>query len=318
MRAAWAIAKRELRSFPVVGHYLAGRGVLIDRKAGVDAKQAIEYFAHKDIQLPEVTTFRPGEPVKLELAYRNVKACDTKVYRIDLMKFSLLIASTSLAVEPVNAKLAKESAWTGEAVPLMITLYSPGPFSGTASFDFPDLPLTAIIRGGSPVVGSESIDDETYFTQRHELTIYTQRGGDIIIPAFRVRFSGKKTFTSDPEPTEGTTPELRFESKRPPGTESMGLVICATTMQAQQTWNPEPTGEIQAGDVIVRTIVRKAEGTTAMMLPDVAVSEANVLISGESGTGKEVVARAIHESGLRRGGPSYDLLRIWMQVWITS
>jgi tetratricopeptide (TPR) repeat protein len=56
----------------------------------VDARQAIEYFIRKDIQLPEVTTFRPGEEVQLELDYRNVKACDAKVYRIDLMKFSLL------------------------------------------------------------------------------------------------------------------------------------------------------------------------------------------------------------------------------------
>jgi tetratricopeptide (TPR) repeat protein len=56
----------------------------------VDARQAIEYFARKDIELPEVSTFRPGEPVQVDLKYRNVKSCDTKVYRIDLMKFSLL------------------------------------------------------------------------------------------------------------------------------------------------------------------------------------------------------------------------------------
>lgn len=35
------IAKRELVSVPVIGHYLKHRGVLIDRKAGVGAKQAI-------------------------------------------------------------------------------------------------------------------------------------------------------------------------------------------------------------------------------------------------------------------------------------
>jgi len=55
-----------------------------------DAAQAIEYFAHKAIALPEVTTKKPGEAVELALKYRNVPACDVKVYRIDLMKFSLL------------------------------------------------------------------------------------------------------------------------------------------------------------------------------------------------------------------------------------
>ena len=69
---------------------------------------------------------------------------------------------------------------------------------------------------------------------------------------------------------EGTTAELQFESKRPPGTESMGVVISATAMTIQQNWNPTQASEIAAGDVIVRTITRNADGTTAMMLPPVS------------------------------------------------
>ncbi|MDX1962876.1 MAG: MG2 domain-containing protein [Pirellulales bacterium] len=55
-----------------------------------DAKQAIVYFTRKEIKLPEVTTLKPAEPVQVELAYRNIPAVDLKVYKIDLMKFSLL------------------------------------------------------------------------------------------------------------------------------------------------------------------------------------------------------------------------------------
>ncbi len=39
------------------------------------------------------------------------------------------------------------------------------------------------------------------------------------------------------------------------------------------------------------------------MLPDLAASEANVLISGESGTGKELLAESIHRLSPRRQGP---------------
>ena len=55
-----------------------------------DAHEAIEYFTRKDIALPEVTTIRPGDKAEVELKYRNVSECEVKVYRIDLMKFSLL------------------------------------------------------------------------------------------------------------------------------------------------------------------------------------------------------------------------------------
>jgi tetratricopeptide (TPR) repeat protein len=63
-------------------------GRVADRFA--DAKEAIDYFVRKAIALPEVTMVKPGEPAEVELKFRNVAACDTKVYRIDLMKFSLL------------------------------------------------------------------------------------------------------------------------------------------------------------------------------------------------------------------------------------
>jgi tetratricopeptide (TPR) repeat protein len=55
-----------------------------------DAKEAIAYFTRKEISLPEVTTVRPNEPAEVELKFRNVAAAEIRVYRIDLMKFSLL------------------------------------------------------------------------------------------------------------------------------------------------------------------------------------------------------------------------------------
>jgi PAS domain S-box-containing protein len=46
-----------------------------------------------------------------------------------------------------------------------------------------------------------------------------------------------------------------------------------------------------------------ALGEVLKLLPEVAQSEANVLIVGESGTGKELFARAIHDSSPRREAP---------------
>lgn len=169
--------------------------------------------------------------------------------------------------EPIHAELGKESAWTGEAVPLIVTLYSPGPFNGTASFDLPRLPRTAIVKLGNPVVGSEQVDEESFLTQRHEFAVYTQSTGEVVIPAFAVRFEAKSSFTSDAEAVEGAAEELRFRSNRPPGTESLGVVIAVADMQLTQSWAPSSDAVVSPGEVIKRTISRRASGTTAMMFP---------------------------------------------------
>lgn len=180
-------------------------------------------------------------------------------------------SSVAAAAEVVRAELGKDTAWMGEAVPLFITLYSPGPFSGTASFELPVLPKTAFVRAGNPVVGSEQVGAERYFTQRHEFVVYTQRAGEIVIPEFSVRFAGKRTFTSAAEPMEGLTQELRYKSTRPPGTEHLGMVVAARNMEVTQTWQPVTNGPAHPGDVIARTISRRADGTTAMMFPPVPI-----------------------------------------------
>ncbi|MFN0055173.1 MAG: tetratricopeptide repeat protein, partial [Planctomycetales bacterium] len=56
----------------------------------VDANEAIDFFTRKEITLPEVTTVKPGALAKVSLKYRNVPRANVKVYRIDLLKFSLL------------------------------------------------------------------------------------------------------------------------------------------------------------------------------------------------------------------------------------
>src|SRR5206468_3743982 len=55
-----------------------------------DARETIQYFTRKAIELPEITMVKPGEEAAAELKFRNVASCELKVYRIDLLKFGLL------------------------------------------------------------------------------------------------------------------------------------------------------------------------------------------------------------------------------------
>ena len=186
----------------------------------------------------------------------------------------LLVTSSTrtFSDEPIKVQLGKESAWVGEPVPLIITLYSVGPFSGTAAFELPEISVTTIIRGGSPTVGSETIDGESYLTQRHELSVFTRRTGEITIPPIPVRFSAKKSFTTDPEPVATQTTELTFESKRPDVPADLGIVVAASTLKTTEDWTPGSITELTTGDVVKRVVTREASGTTAMMMPAIDAS----------------------------------------------
>jgi len=54
-----------------------------------DAADAIDYFEEKKIGMGEVTTLQPGEPVEIELDYRNIKEAALEIYKVDLMKLYL-------------------------------------------------------------------------------------------------------------------------------------------------------------------------------------------------------------------------------------
>jgi len=55
-----------------------------------DARQTVAHFLRKAIELPEITSIRPGTPAEVEIKFRNLAACDLRVYRIDLMKYTVL------------------------------------------------------------------------------------------------------------------------------------------------------------------------------------------------------------------------------------
>lgn len=79
-----------------------------------DAKQSIDYFEKKQVAIDEVSVFKPGEAVKLELRYRNIPTANLQVYKVDLMKLYLReknlsnITSVNLAgIEPQVVKDVK-------------------------------------------------------------------------------------------------------------------------------------------------------------------------------------------------------------------
>ncbi|TWT43521.1 hypothetical protein KOR42_44620 [Thalassoglobus neptunius] len=184
----------------------------------------------------------------------------------------LLCPSLGWSAETIQAELGKESVWIGQGIPLIVTLCSPGPFSSAAAFDLPELPSTVILKMGNPVVGSENVDGESLLTQRHEFAIFTQQAGTITVPSFRVRYSSKPSFTGKSEDHSVQTSPVTFESKRPPNTEPGEIVISVPKLEFTQSWTPDDQDELAPGDVIQRTMIRRAEGVTAMLMPPISMN----------------------------------------------
>ena len=167
---------------------------------------------------------------------------------------------------PVTSELQTEEAWMGQEVKLIVTLHSPGPFSGTARFQLPEIPDTVIIRSENPVVGSNTVKGQSLITQRHEFRIFTQQIGTVEIPAIPIEYESKDDFLGGPIERNGTTEAVSFESKQPPGTEGLDLVVTSASLKVEQKWSPAEPREFEAGAVLTRTITRTANDISAMIL----------------------------------------------------
>jgi len=59
------------------------------KKKFEDAKEAISYFTKKEVKLPEISTFKTGDKVSIDLSFCNVADVKLSVYKVDLMKLYL-------------------------------------------------------------------------------------------------------------------------------------------------------------------------------------------------------------------------------------
>ena len=78
------------------------------------------------------------------------------------------------------------------------------------------------------------------------------------------------------------------------------LLGAVETFRGGDVLSPLSKGQDGFGGMVGRSRVMR---DIFAMLPDIARSEASVLISGETGTGKDMLARVIHRLSNRKGGP---------------
>jgi len=178
----------------------------------------------------------------------------------------LLLAHRVLAeVAPATVRVPEPTAWTGQRLSLSVELRAPGSFTGSASFELPQIPGTLLVKIGNPVVSSETIDGESWFVQTHEFALFSQKSGPLEVPSFPVRFEHQEGFTGPSILVETRTPATTVEIQRPPGSEGIGFLITTESLELTETWDPAP-GPAQVGAIFKRTITQRAPNITGMAL----------------------------------------------------
>jgi hypothetical protein len=191
------------------------------------------------------------------------------------MKHAVLLILLAFAVDAADDPLArvkvelspKDVARVGQRVTLAITLFTPDLFAGVPSFALPPIPGAVVLSPvGSPVIGSETIGDLTFTTQRHEFRVYAQRAGVVRIPAFAIQFESNSGFGQPTITRHVTTDLVSFAAKTPPGADGLGSVIAAHNLKVTDLWQPEPRTP-KVGDAFVRTLTVTGDDVPGMLFP---------------------------------------------------
>ncbi len=174
----------------------------------------------------------------------------------------LLMSALATMSTPVNAadlakvRVALETnppVWVGQKIAFHVDLMSPTFFSGTPTFDLPEVPGGVLMKGDErPVVSTEQVDGNTYSVQRHQFLLFPQRNGTIIVPAFQTRFAVAPAYGKPPVEQKLVTDPLRVEVRMPPGAEGLSMLISTTELNVNDKWSPalgdHHTAKVKVGD----------------------------------------------------------------------
>jgi hypothetical protein len=121
------------------------------------------------------------------------------------------------------------------------------------------------MAAGRPVVESKKLEGNTWFVQRHEFALFSQRTGALALPTFVVRYGTREEYSGPVTEHSAQVPAATVEIKRPPGSDDLDFLITAESVKITEGWDPPP-GPAKVGDVFKRSISQSADQMTGMAL----------------------------------------------------
>ena len=131
---------------------------------------------------------------------------------------------------------------------------------------------------------SETIDGVRWFGVSRSYRIAPQASKTFDVPAISIPVHPGGIDT----PVVLTTSPLKFTATLPPGAEGMRTFFATSALSATQTLAPD-SRKVHVGDTLTRTVVQRASGTQAMLLPPVVYAEvAGTRLNVEPGSTHDV------------------------------
>lgn len=189
-----------------------------------------------------------------------------------LVIFAVLLSATcgaqadqTAAPEPVlRATLDPPRVVVGQKTTLRIDVLAPNYM--TSPPELPDFQIrNAVTRPLQNVNLSEQHDGTTYAGVRFEFEIYPQEPGSYAVADQKVRIR----YAADPPATreiELPLPRVAFEAFIPRAAAGLTPFLAANRLAIEQTVQ-RSSDHLKTGDAVTRTVLIKAEGVPAMLLP---------------------------------------------------
>jgi hypothetical protein len=180
---------------------------------------------------------------------------------------SLLCVGSAHAADDVvfRTSVTPEDAWVGQQVLLHVDVLAKDGWAQLKKVTEVEVQGAYMLRLESQGTRlSETIDGDSYAGQRYEFMLFTQRGGDFVVPPMPVDVEVRQYGTSEgPKAFRETLPPIEFTARVPPSAAGIRGLISTTDLTATQDWSSDVANAI-VGDSLVRVVTLRARNVSAM------------------------------------------------------
>lgn len=184
--------------------------------------------------------------------------------------FLLLMSASAWAAPEGQVSISidpDKTYWVGQRVLVHLDLKTDGFSFSDQRFSLPQISGGVLMQTDSSTLKlTEQVEGESWQVLRYDLSLFSQRSGDIQIPPFEVHFNASLGYGQPEASFDLKTQALSLVLKLPPGADPSQPVVTTSRLEVLEQWQPDQN-EFKVGEALTRTITLEAKDVSGMALP---------------------------------------------------